>query len=330
VTRPLVLGLLVVTAGVLTWWAVGRATADSRRLTIHGEAPADTVWAPGAPIRILTWNVAHARGPVREGWFKNWKGGGREGTVERLAAMGRILRDADAHLVVLNEVDFDAQWSGGLDQAAVLARSAGYPVWVEQRNYDLDLPFGDYAFGNAILSRLPLLQADFLELPPHSSLEAWILGAKAGAMVRVGPEAAPLSLVAVHLEPRSRSTRIRALPVLEDAARRHPGVTVLAGDFNASPGGWPPADEADSREGTILDSLVSRGWRSPRLRRPPGIRKMTFPTRHPRRALDWILVRGPVRILEARVLTEGRELSDHAPVLSVVQLSRYRVRPGGN
>jgi len=74
--------------------------------------------------------------------------------------------------VVLNEADFDATWSGGINQAQWIAKHAGYPYHVEQRNYDVSLPFFKPRFGNAILSRWPILDAEQIELPAVSKWES--------------------------------------------------------------------------------------------------------------------------------------------------------------
>ncbi|MDX1631709.1 MAG: hypothetical protein R3234_07600, partial [Thermoanaerobaculia bacterium] len=188
--RWILLLVAAMIAGALGWWTGGRWTAEARALRVLRlpEAPVEARERNGVSqgsIRILAWNIAHGRGSGDRGWARNWMGGDREERSRRLDRIGRVLREVAADLVVLNEVDFDAVWSGGIDQAEVLARLAGYPVRVEQRNFDLSLPGLDFAFGNAILSRVPVLEARRLELPVHSRLEEVIAGTKSSALVVV-------------------------------------------------------------------------------------------------------------------------------------------------
>jgi endonuclease/exonuclease/phosphatase family metal-dependent hydrolase len=329
---PLVfLTLLLVT---LVWWAVGRITAESRRLWVHdipetewavmGEAqrwgesgvfglPEDTA---GEYLTILAWNIAHGRGDVPEGWLSNWRGGTDEDRISRLIRIADVIREVDADVVLLNEVDFEAQWSGHLNQGEILARVSGYPSWIEQRNYDFWLPFLRWSFGNALLSRIPLSESDWVDLPPHSAVEAAVAGAKSASLVRVETELGPLGIVPIHLEVRSRDTRLPAAEVFDSLRNHFPYPLILAGDFNSAPSGWPGAEGR-----TLLDSVLALGWTSPRAQGPPLPREFTFPTPALQDARDWILVEPPLRVVGSRVLHEVGRLSDHAPVLAIIALS---------
>jgi endonuclease/exonuclease/phosphatase family metal-dependent hydrolase len=323
--------LLLVT---LVWWAVGRITAESRRLSVH-EIP-ETEWAvmreahpwdepgvfglpedtAGEYLTILAWNIAHGRGDVPEGWLSNWRGGTGEDRISRLIHIADVIREVDADVVLLNEVDFEAQWSGHLNQGEILARVTGYPSWIEQRNYDLWLPFLRWSFGNALLSRMPVPEAGWVDLPPHSAVEAIVAGAKSASLVRLETELGPLGIVPIHLEVRSRHTRRPAAEVFDSLRNHLPYPLILAGDFNSAPSGWPGAEGR-----TLLDSVLALGWTSPRAQGPPLPREFTFPTPALQDARDWILVEPPLRVVGSRVLHEVGRLSDHAPVLAVIALS---------
>lgn len=296
---------------------MGRTTAGDRRLSVHrrdaaGVPAPDSAAAP--ELRVLAWNVAHGRGDAAPGLLRNFRGGSEEERVARLVRIAAVLRRANADVVVLNEVDFDASWSGGLNQAEVLARAAGYRTRVEQRNYDVRLPFATFSFGNALLARAPVRDARWVDLPPHSGLEALVAGAKSASVVRLDTRIGPVSMVPIHLEVRSAETRRAALPVLARLPADESAPIVLAGDFNASPPGWPGAGDS-----TVVDELLNRGWQSPRARTDPAPDELTYPMSDPRRAIDWILVEPTLRVVEARVLDVDPELSDHAPVLAVLR-----------
>lgn len=296
---------------------MGRITAGDRRLSVHrgdaaGLPTSDSTEVP--QLRVLAWNVAHGRGDAGPGLLRNFRGGSQEVRVARLARIAAVLRRADADVVVLNEVDFDASWSGGLNQAEVLARAAGYRTRVEQRNYDVRLPFAAFSFGNALLARTPVRGARWVDLPPHSGLEALVAGAKSASVVRLDTRIGPVSVVPIHLEVRSAETRRAALPLLARLPGEESPPMVLAGDFNASPPGWPGAGDS-----TVVGELLDRGWQSPRARGDPAPDELTYPMPEPRRAIDWILVEPSLRVVEARVLDVDPDLSDHAPVLAVLR-----------
>jgi endonuclease/exonuclease/phosphatase family metal-dependent hydrolase len=321
--------VVVLTAG---WWLAGRLTLEGRRLAVHewrdvpemrasaAALPADstatdsTATDSTATVRVLAWNIAHGRGGVRSGHLQNWRGGSTEERIARLARIAEVIRRADADVVVLNEVDFQSGWSGDVNQAEVLARAAGYGTWVEQRNYDLRLPFWTLSFGNAVLTRLPVQHVEGLDLPPHSALEAWVFGAKTASLVRLETPIGPLALVPVHLEVRSEATRLSAIPLLDSLRVRESAPLVLAGDFNSSPLEWPGAGE----ERTALGALLEGGWHGLRALLEPGASQWTFPTYAPERAIDWILAEPPLRVVEEHVLADVGELSDHQPILAEI------------
>lgn len=325
--------LVIAVTGLITvsgaWWGWGRLSAPARRLAVErAEAPAAPVRLDGK-VRILAWNIAHGRGDTEQGVLRNWMGGSRAERRDRLEEMAEVLRRVDADVVVLNEVDFDAGWSGGIDQAAFLARTARYPNRVEQRNFDFRVPFESWAFGNALLTRFPIIDVRWIDLPEHSRLEDAVLGSKEAALVRLRIGDDSLSIVPVHLEFRAGDTRLRAVPVLERVREDEPAPLVLAGDFNTAPPGWPEAIPT-----TALGRLLDLGWRSTRAEGAPGAEQLTFPTYDPLESRDWILVEPELEVVETRVVRGAERLSDHAPVLAVIRMPSatdtiIRTAPGG-
>lgn len=317
IRRAAALVLLVIVAITLLWWTWGRITASDRRLTVHTAPDPASVRVDSGPVRVLAWNIAHGRGDHGPHPLRNWRGGSASERDTRLRRIAGILRNVDADVVVLNEVDFDAAWSDGVNQAKYLAEAAGYPVRVEQRNFDMRAPFLRLGFGNAVLSRLPVEEVRWVELPAHSDLEELVVGSKEGVLVQVRTAGTPISVVAIHLEFRSEETRRAAVPVLDSVAGASPVPLILAGDFNTAPPGWPAAGRP-----TALGELLELGWRSPRGEGPPAADELTFPTYSPAESRDWILAESPLRIEESRVVHEAADLSDHAPVVALVEPSR--------
>lgn len=316
--RAVAFVVLVLVVTSVAWWAVGRLTLENRKVTVREwdgavTAPADSL----RTLRVLAWNIAHGRGDVGLGLFRNWWGGSPEVRIARMAHIADVVERVAPDLLILNEVDFDSHWSGGVNQAEVLARTLGYPYWVEQRNYDLRLPFATLSFGNAVLSRFPIESARWVDIPPHSGLEALVVGAKGASVVRFQTPAGPLAVVPVHLEVRSSDTRLSAVPVLDSLRLEEAVPIVLAGDFNSSPSEWPGGE----RE-TALGKLLDLGWRSPRAEGSPDPPEWTYPSYGLVRGIDWVLVAPPLQVLEARVVEGAQALSDHLPVISVVTFGR--------
>lgn len=74
-------------------------------------------------LRIVCFNMAHGRGLASS----NWEGGDRTTCRGRLAEISELLDELDVDIVVLNEVDFDASWSGNVNQAELLTFPAERP-----------------------------------------------------------------------------------------------------------------------------------------------------------------------------------------------------------
>lgn len=311
--RGAALVLLAIVAITLLWWALGRLTASDRRLIVRSAPQATTSSIDSGPVTVLAWNIAHGRGDLQPHPLRNWRGGPASERLTRLRRIAEVVRNVDADVVVLNEVDFDAAWSGGVNQAEFLAEAAGYGVRVEQRNFDVQTPFLRLGFGNAVLSRLPVEDVRWVELPAHSELEEILVGSKEAVLVQVRTTREPLAFVAIHLEFRSEETRLAAVPVLDSVADAWPAPLVLAGDFNTAPPGWP----AVARR-TALGELLELGWGSPHTEGPHTAGQLTFPTYDPRESRDWILAEPPLRVLNSQVVNGAADLSDHAPVVARV------------
>lgn len=317
--RTAAFALLSIVAITLLWWTWGRITASDRRLLVQTQPDVASVSVDidSGSVRVLAWNIAHGRGDLGPHPLRNWRGGSASERDTRLRRIARVIRNVDADVVVLNEVDFDATWSGGVNQAKFLAEAAGYPVRVEQRNFDMRAPFLRLGFGNAVLSRLPVEDVRWVEFPAHSDLEEIVVGSKEGVLVQVRTAGQPIAVVAVHLEYRSEETRLAAVPVLDSVAGVWPAPLVLAGDFNTAPPGWPAVGRP-----TALGELLELGWKSSRAEGRPAADELTFPTYSPAESRDWILAEPPLRTAESRVVHAAAGLSDHAPVVALVRMSR--------
>ena len=121
--------MLLVALIVLLPYLTSRLLSRGRRIQIRTCAvQLDEFHArvAGRPLRVACYNIAHGRGVP----FDNWNGESKEVRLQRLLDIATQIREIDADIVALNEVDFDSSWSHGENQAEFLARNAGYPYWV--------------------------------------------------------------------------------------------------------------------------------------------------------------------------------------------------------
>lgn len=257
-------------AGALLLWLLGtagdRPGAEPRLRP--GPAWAWSPWLgpPGWGATVVTLNLAHGA----------WAG------VGGLEAVARALERAGADLVGLQEVDRGLRRSGGLDQAAWLARRLGLDGAFAPA---LRRDGGEY--GNALLSRWPVLGIEAVPLPGEGE-------PRAALVARVGLPPGPVRVVVTHLGLSAAAREAQAAALAAWLAREPDAPTVLLGDLNAE----PEAPELRPLA-AALRPLAS----------PP-----TFPAWDPRHRSDAILVSGHWRA--DAVWVDPQPVSDHLALLA--------------
>jgi endonuclease/exonuclease/phosphatase family metal-dependent hydrolase len=254
-------------------------------------------------FRLVTLNIAHGRGlnPI-------------QGTtsVERLRRnlqrIATLLRRIRPDVVALQEIDQCSRWAGNFDQLDYLVEHTGIPYSVfgvhNRRAGRLNL-----AYGNAILSRHPVLSSETISFGTRS------VGEKGFVFVELAIDGKRLPLVNLHLHYRSRAQRFgqldQLLAFLEEKRRVHqddwPMLPIVCGDFNT------PASAADVTH-ALWTHLQELGDYSMHPRRG-----RTFPSVLPVRLLDFVFLPPRARAARARVLRSM--LSDHRPVMVDFQLA---------
>jgi endonuclease/exonuclease/phosphatase family metal-dependent hydrolase len=240
-------------------------------------------------LRLVTYNIHKGIGGVD-----------RRYRLERIAT---VLGAVGADVCLLQEVDEGVPRSRHERQVDVLGDALGYPHRAYWPNHRLKI--GHY--GNALLSKFPLRDADNLSLtlPLHK-----VRSALHARLVLPDYERG-LWLFNCHLglaEQERRQQLRRVLHCIDERGRaRTPAQTrpraervVLMGDLN----------DVWRRLGPTV--LEPAGFRS--VERPP----LTFPAFRPLRPLDRVFVRGPVGIEECFRVTHAtaRHASDHLPLVA--------------
>ncbi|MDF1800009.1 MAG: endonuclease/exonuclease/phosphatase family protein [Planctomycetota bacterium] len=244
--------------------------------------PSATGVTGGQPheLVLLTYNIHHGEGD--DGVFD----------LERQA---RVILDSGADLVVLQEVDVGTGRAGGVDQATELGRLTGMHATFAEA-----MPYDGGSYGEALLSRWPLVAAETWPLPatagrePRAAVVAVVEPPGLGWAVRV------IGTHLDHLEDEElRVAQVEALLGYLAPSRPHSGLpTVLMGDMNARPGSGP------------IELLQEAGWTAA----DPDLGP-TYPAIDPVRKIDWILLgpRSPGSLSGAEVLF-APVASDHAPL----------------
>lgn len=230
-------------------------------------------------LRVVTYNIHH--------------GEGTDGKLdlERIAA---AINAEKPDLVGLNEVDQGCGRSQGIDEPAVLAKLTDM-THVFEKNIDHD--GGKY--GNAILSRLPIVRHENHKLP--SDYE----GEQRGVLeVEVGDANDSLLFLCTHLDYRPNDhERLASIETIEKlVAARDGKPVVLVGDLNAVP------------ESKVMETFAKTWARSNS--KPLA----TFPAAKPEKQIDYVLFRPAAEweVVETRVLEEP-VASDHRGMMAVLR-----------
>jgi len=310
--RIMLLVAITLAAVVLAPYLTSRVLSPSRRVTDRSNVSVDEE-NPDDPtrLRVCCYNIAHGRGLAKS----NWEGGGEEERVQRLKDIAKQIREIDADIVVLNEVDFDTSWSHGVNQAEYLAREAGYRYWKEQRNLDCRVLTWKWRFGNALLSRLPVSDATSIDLPALSEFESWVAGRKRAFYCDVAVGDQWLRVVAAHLSHRSEPIRDESAKMLVALAAESPHPVVIGGDLNSTPPGFPRSGSTADGNNAIATLDASELFQR-RPTEPPQPQELTFSVDDPRSVIDWILIPAQWRFESYRAI--DCDLSDHRPVVADV------------
>jgi endonuclease/exonuclease/phosphatase family metal-dependent hydrolase len=255
---------------------------------------ASTTSEPATPLRVLTYNI-HAGKDAQQ-----------EHNLERVA---RIIHDAAADVVLLQEVDRGTERSGREDQIATLARLTGLNSAFAK---SLDYQGGEY--GIAVLSRFPLdsVRVVRLQVRPPQERSGGLHEPRVGLHAIVRTPRATLHIVNTHLDPASEPTyrHQEVIGLLAHIAQTVPpdAALVLGGDLNAR----PDTPEIVALALSFTDAWVRCGSADP---------GHSFPAHEPDRRIDYLLIRHSscttARVLDVRA-------SDHRPVLAAIQLRRTR------
>ncbi|GLZ78893.1 metal-dependent hydrolase [Actinorhabdospora filicis] len=253
-------------------------------------------------VRVVSYNIHHGADDRNRP------------SLDRIgAALARLAPD----LVGLQEVDRRyGERSGWADQAGELGERLGM-----EAVFLPSIRRGDGGYGNAILSRFPVLDSELAALPTRDSEED-----RAVIRALVSTPDGPLHMVNTHLNhlPWDGAGRSRQLVAVGEfiarARQGRPAPVVLTGDFNAPPrrGELVPLRQV-LNDGWAAVRPGPLGWLSWFWGRAPG---GTFPSVWPVRRIDYVHV-SPELVPVAAFSPRGRA-SDHRPI--VVDL---RVGAGG-
>jgi endonuclease/exonuclease/phosphatase family metal-dependent hydrolase len=227
-------------------------------------------------LRVLSYNIKYCRG--------------MNGKVS-LTAVASTIASTQPDLVGLQEVDYFNPRSAFADQTAKLGSRLGmYHI------YGPNVTWGGVArFGNAVLSRYPIVYSENYLLPSQ--------GEQRGLLrVEIKLAGQPVVFLSTHLG-LNHQERLQQVDKIMAVTGGVCGPLLLAGDFNSRP---------DSEEVARVQSVLQAGDLT-----GAGL---TFPADQPQYKIDYIFYSHHWSLTETKVF--GSQASDHLPLTAVVELAR--------
>ncbi len=249
-------------------------------LGIYGPAPAASPPANG-PVTVMTYNIHSA-----------FAANG----LQDPEAVAQAIQASGADIVALNEISRGWLIDGSTDLVFWFSRRLGMPIVFKGT--------ADPVWGNAILSRDPMLQTGSGSLPlSHALIPRGFVWARIDTG---GPE--PWLVISTHLHQLEADHDIRLLqvPVLVDTWAGQSNSLIL-GDMNAQPG---DPEMALFDDAGLVDSWAEAGtgdgW--------------TFSSTDPYERIDWIWHSPDLQAVSAEVPVTAA--SDHRPLVVVLDQAR--------
>lgn len=243
---------------------------------------------PHEGIRVMSYNIANARGPTEE----FLKVVGERELHHNLDEIIKLIYEEDVDVVCMNEVDFDSIRTRNIDQAEYIAKKLGYNHIIKD-NF-LSMP-SVLSMGNAVLSRYPL------KLNLRHKLGKYIDGEfkhlfKTYIDFDVIAENKSLNFILTHFDDRADDAKTIAANSIISRVKCKQCQYVVLGDFNSSP------------KDRWMQELMAKGKVHNQY---AGL--MSFPSWAPRTTIDHILVSEKLGIENYH--TRNLQSSDHLPII---------------
>jgi len=235
----------------------------------------------GDTIRVLTFNILH--GATTKGDFN----------LEKIAS---VIKNADPDLVALQEVDFKTKRAQNYDLATELGQRTKMASL-----FGIAMPYDGGAYGEGILTKMPILKSENIALPHSPGNEA---RTALSVLVQLA-SGDTIQFIGTHLEhQRNSSDRIDQVQKIIDKFADCSFPTILAGDLNDLP---------DSKPISMLKEYWMESF--------GNLPQPTYSSKNPERKIDYIFYRPYEHweVVQKKVICDTIA-SDHCAVLSVFRL----------
>lgn len=268
---------------------------DVQRHNSHMPASSSSSFASGDSLRVMTLNMAHARGTGINQMLQT-----TDRARQNLDRIAMLLNQQSADIVSLQEVDYQSSWNGNFDHVSFLAERANFQHSVSGSHVNsmgLD-------YGTALVAKLDLADPESTVFTPSeiSSPKGFVVS----SINWPGKACIEVDVVSAHLDFASEQTRREQAAEIIASLKHRNRPVILMGDFNT---GW---HRTTSALRILAESLNLHSYA------PDDKSLVTFP-KHTRR-LDWILVSPEINFDSYQVVQTA--VSDHLGIVSDMSINR--------
>lgn len=332
-------------AGLLAWtsypWSTQEKSLNPEIVSVEPDNMSEVSETPSV-LKILTFNIGFLYGRGSEGpGYEHRELDFYQKTVDKLS---QEIKDWDADVVCLQEVDFDSSRSHGMNQAQYIAKKAGYPYVAEAVSWESNyIPFpywpmknnfGRMKSGGAIISKYPLTDHEVVLLAKPMSQPWWynlFYLHRYFQKVTINLGEKKFKLINLHLEAFDKVDRKSQSEKLVEKVKNDK-IDIVAGDFNTLPSSANKRSKfynEDNYENDSSYEVMATAGLSEVI--PDNIYAkdeslyFTFPAWKPDRRLDYIWYKPSLKMMKAEVLPSA--ISDHLPLRASFQIDGPRFNP---
>ena len=331
--------IFILLISALVYWAVGFSLPKYSKIKIISAK--HIVHAKISNyIKVLSYNIAHGQGV--KSLPTDWRG--EKTTVLQLKKISEVLCNADADIVLLQEIDIDCNRTHHINQVEFLINKSKYSYYacanVWEKNY---IPFpvfpikhhiGKVKSANCIFSKFPIIDHERIIFDKPASNYFWynwgyIDRGLQRVVIKVGRK--KINVINIHLEAWDIKARNKQMRLSLEIAEKLKGTIILGGDFNSLP------NEASKKSGFIDEpeinfekdntiNIVQNYFKkySQAINNENYLKNeslcLTFPSNNVSRKLDYIFAFNGAKFVSGKVLHDASTASDHLPILAIVKI----------